>query len=127
MALRLFQRARQQGTDEAEGLGPAPTGFSRRAFLVRSSLAAGTAAVIGSVPGIGGLLTTAEPDAPELEGGAASAGAAAEVTPASAEPIVAHVVDVGSGEINFYQGTAQVMARNPALARAIARLAATRG
>ena len=104
-------------------------GFSRRAFLVRSSLAAGTVAVVGSVPGIGSLLSAAEPDAQEIEGGAAStgAGAAAELAPMSEGPIVAHVVDVGSGEINFYQGTAQVITRDPALARAIARLAMARG
>jgi hypothetical protein len=106
---------------------PARSGLTRRAFLVRSSLAAGAAAVIGSVPGVGSILTTAEADAPDVEGGAAPAvGASAEVGPAVSQPIVAHVVDVGTGEINFYQGTAQVVAHNPGLAQAIARLAVPR-
>jgi hypothetical protein len=114
--------------------GPARSGLTRRAFLVRSSLAAGAAAVIGSVPGVGSILTTAEADAPDVEGGAPdveggaapAAGASAEVGPAVSQPIVAHVVDVGTGEINFYQGTAQVVAHNPGLAQAIARLAVPR-
>lgn len=107
--------------------GPAPSGLTRRAFLVRSSIAAGAAAVIGSVPGMSSILTTAEADTPEIEGGAGpAAGAAADVGPAMGQPIVAHVVDVGTGEINFYQGTAQVVARNPGLAQAIARLATPR-
>jgi hypothetical protein len=106
------------------GPGPTPSGLTRRAFLVWSSLAAGAAAVIGSVPGVGSILTTAEADSPEIEGGAGpAAGAGAELGPAVSQPIVAHVVDVGTGEINFYQGTAQVVARNPGLAQAIARLA----
>ncbi len=138
MARGLFQRGQEPasavpasseappGPPKAEP-GPARSGLSRRAFLVRSSLAAGTAAVIGSVPGIGGILTTAEADSPEVEGGAGpAAGAGAELGPAVSQPIVAHVVDVGTGEINFYQGTAQVVARNPGLAQAIARLAVPR-
>jgi hypothetical protein len=138
MASGLFQRGREPanavptaadaepGAMESEP-GPARSGLTRRAFLVRGSLAAGAAAVIGSVPGVGGILTTAEADAPEIEGGAGpAAGAGAEVGPAVGQPIVAHVVDVGTGEINFYQGTAQVVARNPGLAQAIARLAVPR-
>jgi hypothetical protein len=100
------------------------SGLTRRAFLVRGSLAAGAAALIGSVPGVGNILTTAEADSPEIEGGGAAAGA--EAGPTMSQPIVAHVVNLGTGEINFYQGTAQVVARNPGLAQAIARLAAQR-
>jgi hypothetical protein len=114
------------GSGEKEG-GWLRSGLTRRAFLVRGSLAAGAAAVIGSVPGVGNVLTTAEADAPEMEGGGGSAaGAGAEFGPTMSQPIVAHVVNLGTGEINFYQGTAQVVARNPGLAQAIARLTAGR-
>lgn len=106
---------------------PAPSGLTRRTFLVGSSFAAGAAAVISSIPGVANILTTAEADSPEIDGSAGSvAGAGGALGPALSQPIVAHVLDVGTGEINFYQGTAQVVARNPGLAQAIARLAAPR-
>jgi hypothetical protein len=73
------------------------------------------------------MLATAEADSPEIEGGAGTAaGTGAEIGPTMSQPLVAHVVDVGTGEINLYQGTEQVVARNPGLAQAIARLAAQR-
>jgi hypothetical protein len=40
------------------------------------------------------------------------------------EPIVAHVVNASTGEISLYQGTQQIVTRSPAIAQAIARLAA---
>jgi len=138
MARRLFQHAQEPGNaagtwSEARS-GPeekkptlARSGLTRRAFLVRGSLAAGAAAVAGSVPGVSNILSAAGADSPEIDSGAGPlAGAGAELGPGVSQPIVAHVVDAASGEINLYQGTAQVVTRNPGLAQAIARLAVPR-
>jgi hypothetical protein len=96
-------------------------GISRRMFLHRGSVAAGIAAVVATVPGVSGLLTAGEADAPELSGAAGEAGGAAAVD--MTEPVVAHVVDASTGEINLYQGTQQIAVRSPAIAQALARLA----
>ena len=106
------------------------SGISRRVFLVRSSLVAGTTAVVGSVPGLSSFLSSAETDSPEMSGatGAAEAGAvASEAGPGLSQPLVVHVVDASTGELNLYQGTDQIVARSPELAQAIARLAASKG
>jgi hypothetical protein len=96
-------------------------GISRRMFLGRGSVVAGVAAAIATVPGLGSLLTSGEADAPELGDTAeTSSGAAADMT----EPVVAHVVNASTGEINLYQGEQMIAARSPALAQALARLAA---
>ncbi len=105
------------------------SGISRRVFLVRSSLVAGTAAVVGSVPGFTSFLSSAETDSPEIGGAAPEAAGAAEAgaVPELGQPLVVHVVNASTGELNLYQGTEQVVARNPGLAQAIARLAASKG
>ena len=127
---------------EADGTTTAPgnvagqrSGISRRAFLARGSLVAGTAAVVGSVPGLSSFLSSAETESPEIggagpeaagaaEAGAAEAGAAGTAAvPDLGQPLVVHVVNASTGELNLYQGTAQIVARNPGLAQAIARLA----
>jgi hypothetical protein len=97
-------------------------GISRRVFLRRGSMVAGAAAAFATVPGLSALLTSGEADGPEL-GGAAEGGEAAV---GASEPVVAHVVNAASGEINLYQGTQMVTARSPALAQALARLAASK-
>ena len=116
--------------------GPTPTGsvagigsgISRRVFLVRSSLVAGTAAVVGSVPGLTSLVSSAEADSPEIGGAAPEAAGAAEAGagPELSQPLVVHVVNASTGELNLYQGTDQVVARSPELAQAIVRLAASK-
>ena len=105
------------------------SGISRRVFLVRSSLVAGTAAVVGSVPGFTSILSSAESDSPEIGGAAPEAAGAAEAgaVPELGQPLVVHVVNASTGELNLYQGTEQIVARNPGLAQAIARLAASKG
>jgi len=103
-------------------------GIPRRAFLVRSSLAAGAAAALGSVPGLGGLLSSTEADSSSLDG-AASGAAGGPVAEAGAEvspPLVAHVINATTGEMSLYQGTTQIVTKSPALAQAIARLAASK-
>jgi hypothetical protein len=90
-------------------------------FLGRGSVVAGVAAAIATVPGLGSLLTSGEADAPELGDTAeTSSGAAADMI----EPVVAHVVNASTGEINLYQGEQMIAARSPALAQALAKLAA---
>jgi hypothetical protein len=105
------------------------SGISRRVFLVRSSLVAGTAAVVGSVPGFTSFVSSAESDSPEIGGSAPEATGAAEAgaVPELGQPLVVHVVNASTGELNLYQGTEQIVARNPGLAQAIARLAASKG
>jgi hypothetical protein len=117
---------------EGTGHGGTGAGISRRVFLVRSSLAAGAAAAVGSVPGLGNLLSVGGAESPEVGGMAddtagAAGTAGAEAAPEMGEPLVAHVINTSTGEINLYQGTNQIVARNPGLAQAIARLAAPRG
>jgi hypothetical protein len=41
----------------------------------------------------------------------------------SGTPLIAHVVDASTGEINLYQGTEQIVTRNPQLAQALLRAA----
>jgi hypothetical protein len=97
-------------------------GISRRVFLVRGSLAAGVAAALGSVPGMGSLLTSTEADSTELAGptGSGAEAAATLASPASG-PLVAHVLNDATGEISLYQGTTQVVTRNLDLARALSQ------
>ncbi len=97
-------------------------GISRRVFLHRGSIVAGVAAAVTTVPGLSGLLTATATESPEIDGAASAGGA--EATAEMSEPIVAHVVDAGTGEITLYQGTQQIVTRSPAIAQAIARLAA---
>jgi len=97
-------------------------GISRRVFLHRGSLAAGVAAVVATVPGLGGLLTSTAAEGPEIDGAASEAGSATAAE--MSEPIVAHVVNPSTGEITLYQGTQQIVTRSPDIAQAIARLTA---
>ena len=114
--------------DPSESLGAIlglRQGFSRRRFLGRGSLVAGAAAAMAAVPGLGTLMSAGEADAPAVSGSASTAatevgsGMVADVS----EPVVAHVVNASTGEINLYQGAQQITTRNPALAQALVRLA----
>src|ERR1700722_5182700 len=97
------------GLDEK---GPLMSRFTRRSFLTRASL--GAAAVgVAAVPGMSGLLSGASSEAPEIDNAASDLGAA------SGGPLVAHIADLGSGQISFYSGETQVLYRDPAL---VARL-----
>jgi hypothetical protein len=107
---------------------PGPQGglkgsLSRRAFLVRSSLVAGAAATIGSVPNLGTILSTSEADSSDASGAVPEAATGVEAGSGTSEPLVAHVVNFSTGEINLYQGTDQIVTHSPGLAQAMARLA----
>jgi hypothetical protein len=96
-------------------------GISRRVFLGRGSVIAGVAAAVATVPGLSSLLTASEVEGPELSSAAPEGEAAATEM---SEPVVAHVVNAATGEINIYQGTQVVATHSPGLAQALARLAA---
>jgi hypothetical protein len=100
--------------DAAESSGGWREGFSRRAFLRRGTLAAAAVGVIGTVPGLSGLLVGGAAEAPAAESAATEA--EGDVGPLT-EPLVAHVKDLGTGEISLFQGEQETVVRNPALAR----------
>jgi len=82
--------------------------LSRRAFLKRGSLAVTMAGVAATLPA--GLLESGE------TGAAASAPAELPEGAALTEPIVAHVRDLATGNINLYVGTREVAVHDPHLA-----------
>lgn len=84
--------------------------LSRRAFLKRGSLAVTAAGVAAALPA--GVLDL-------TEAGAGAASASVPELPEGAalsEPIVAHVRDLASGDINLFVGTREVSVRDPGLA-----------
>jgi hypothetical protein len=89
-------------------------GMTRRAFLMRSTVATAAVGVAGSMPGLGGLLTAGAADAPAVEPEATEVGDDAGVLTG---PLLAHVRDLTTGEITLFQGEQELVVRNPALAR----------
>ncbi len=83
---------------------------NRRVFLRQTSMAVGAASAVAAVPGLpaalGSAVTrTAESPVPRKLTGASLA-----------EPLVAHVRDVATGEIDLFVGTEQITYRDPELA-----------
>jgi len=93
---------------------------SRRAFLGRGSLAVAAAGVLSTVPGLSGLLGVAETEGPAADASVAGADAGGANL---SEPLVAHVRDLSTGEISLFNGTQEVVVRNPQLANQLARAA----
>jgi hypothetical protein len=91
--------------------------MSRRAFLVRGTVTAATVGAVASVPGLSGLLTVGETEAPAVESETTATAAAEADVGSLAQPLVAHVKDLQTGEISLFQGQQEVVVRNPALAR----------
>ncbi|HXQ90112.1 MAG TPA: hypothetical protein VN768_01070 [Acidimicrobiales bacterium] len=92
--------------------------MSRRTFLGRGSLAIVGAGLLSSVPGMSGLLGAAETEAPAADASVAGADAGAANL---SEPLVAQVRDVSTGEISLFNGTREVIVRDPQLAGQLAR------
>jgi hypothetical protein len=92
-------------------------GVSRRTFLGRGSMAVAAAGVLSSVPGLSGLLSAGETEAPAADASVAGEAGAADLS----EPLVAHVRDLSTGEISLFNGTREVIVRNPQLASQLAR------
>jgi hypothetical protein len=91
-------------------------GLSRRTFLTRGSLAVAAGGVAAAVPGLGSILASAPAEAPEINGALSDAEAGAA---SASGPLVAHVADIQSGEISFFQGESQVVLKDQDL---VARL-----
>jgi len=77
---------------------------SRRAFLSRGSLGVALAGAAAVVPGLSAVLRL---PAPSVE---------APTLPLTAEPLVAHVRDLASGEVSLMVGTDHVVLRDVNLA-----------
>ena len=78
--------------------------LSRRMFLTRSSIGVVLAGALAVVPGLSAVLKP--PFAPMATG----------AQPSMAEPLIAHVRDVSSGEISLLYGTKKVIHRDVDLA-----------
>ena len=85
-------------------MGEKNVNVSRRAFLSRASLGVVLAGAAAAVPGLGAVvrLPAAPATAPDL--------------PLVAEPLVAHVRDLASGELSLMVGTDHVVLRDANLA-----------
>jgi hypothetical protein len=85
-------------------MGEKIVNVSRRAFLSRASLGLVLAGAAAAVPGLGAVvrLPAASATTPDL--------------PLVAEPLVAHVRDLASGEVSLMVGTDHVVLRDANLA-----------
>jgi hypothetical protein len=90
--------------------------LSRRAFITRGSITAAAVGFAAAVPGLSGLVAGSASEAPALDGGAAEAESG---TVSLAQPLLAQVKDLSTGEISLFQGEQEIVVRNPALARQI--------
>jgi hypothetical protein len=97
------------------------TDMSRRGFLRTGSIGVVAAGVVGSVPGLSSLLSSAESDAPAA--GAATtevSGVAAASSPEVSgvgQSLGAHVSDLSTGEMRLFVGNQTLNIRDPALAQ----------
>jgi len=80
--------------------------MDRRSFLTRGSMIVAAAGAVAAVPGVADGLVAGEADVPAVEGEAGTL----------AEPLVAHVRDLATGEIGVFTGTREVVLRDPGLA-----------
>jgi hypothetical protein len=106
------------GLDDAAGIGGGPSALSRRSVL-RGTAAAGAAGVAAASL-IGGVL----PAAASTRAAAGPARGDGTARGASSEPVVVHVRDAASGEMDVFRGTAHTRVHDKELA---ARLIAASG
>lgn len=95
------------------------SGLSRRAFLIRGSMGTAVAGTVAAFPGLAGLMTTAEQDAPEADDASTAAvTSTAEQTSVGqlTDPLIAHVKDLQTGEMSLYMGNQEFTMRDPGLA-----------
>ncbi|MDQ1401456.1 MAG: hypothetical protein QOE07_273 [Acidimicrobiaceae bacterium] len=88
-------------------------GLSRRMFLKRGSMAVALAGVATSMP-----LLSEVASGPGASEAATTASEASESFQMS-EAVVAHVRDLGSGDIHLFVGERQIVLNDPSLARAL--------
>jgi hypothetical protein len=89
--------------------------FSRRKFLTHGSVGVAIAGAAAAIPGLPSLLVSAEGDAPAVENAATTVGEDG-AAPSLAEPLVAHVTDMQTGQISLFLGQREVIYNDPALA-----------
>jgi hypothetical protein len=91
---------------------------SRRAFLTRSTAAVAAAGLATALPALPAAVSAVDAQAPAVDD---SVSAADTELAASAGPIIAQVRDLASGEIGVFNGTREVIYRDPQLALRLLR------
>ncbi|MBV9795077.1 MAG: hypothetical protein JO016_14200 [Actinobacteria bacterium] len=97
----------------------AKAGLSRRGLMRR----AGGIGIVGVTAGL--LIDTTAASAATTGTTAASAPSAGHTAATASTPLVAHVHDAKTGEVDLFTGERHVRVHDPALARALAQAAAT--
>lgn len=107
--------------------------MSRRGFLRTGSIGVVAAGVVGSVPGLSSLLSSAESDVPEVGGGAAAvsgsaaassgAGAAEAEVSGAAQSFSARVSNLSTGEMKLFVGNQTLRIQNLELAQRLSQAA----
>jgi hypothetical protein len=96
--------------------------FSRRSFLKGGSAAVVAAGALSAIPGLPAVLGVVETQGPADVGAADAAIADAEASSTVlSEPLVAHIRDLGTGEIGLFSGTREIILHDPQLAARLAR------
>jgi hypothetical protein len=97
---------------------------SRRLFLRNSGLAVAGAGVMSQMPLLSGLVGAGEADGPAATDAATAATVGTDEGAASlTEPLVAHVRDLSTGEIGIFNGTREIVFKDPQLAARLFRAA----
>jgi hypothetical protein len=94
--------------------------LSRRSFLRSGSAAVVAVGALSAIPGLPALMGAAETQGP-ADAGAADAVASDTESVALSDPLIAHVKDLGTGEIGLFSGTREVSLFDPQLAARLAR------
>jgi hypothetical protein len=94
---------------------------SRRLFLKGGSAAVVAAGAISAIPGLPALVGVADTQGPADVGAAETAVSEVESSSSMDEPIIAHIRDLGTGEIGLFSGTKEITVLNPQLAASLFR------
>ncbi len=96
--------------------------FTRRTFLKTGSAAVVAAGALSAVPALPAAVNAFDTTAPVDAGAAESADADADAgAPSLAEPLIAHVRDLATGEIGLFTGTREITVLDPSLAARLLR------
>jgi hypothetical protein len=110
------KKSATDGTEPSPAHDTPSEGVSRRHVVVGAAVgAAGAAAVLAGAAGS----ASAASKSSRAAGAASATGVAVG---GSAEPLVLHVRDARTGEIDVYQGASQVTVHDPALAAQLYRI-----
>ena len=101
------------------------SGFTRRVFLRGSVGLAAAGAAVATVPGLSSALVATENETPAVDGAASTAGVEGVATGSSnfAEPLIAHVKDLQTGEMSLFFGEKEISFNDPGLASRLFRAA----